>query len=103
MPERTRQARYGKNFVPANLRGIYFEHDATRIYPNGSMLCHVIGFTDFDHHGIQGVEASMEEYLHGQDGYRFIEHNRAGQEIVPYRGQERAAARRLPGPSDRRS
>jgi cell division protein FtsI/penicillin-binding protein 2 len=74
----------------ANLRGIYFEHDATRVYPNGSMLCHVIGFTDFDHRGIQGVEASMEEYLHGQDGYRFIEHNRAGQEIVPYRGQERA-------------
>src|SRR5216684_5471572 len=73
-----------------NLRGIYLEHDATRIYPNGSMLCHVIGFTDFEHHGIQGVEASMEEYLHGQDGYRFIEHNRAGQEIVPYRGQERA-------------
>src|SRR5436309_3446516 len=73
-----------------NLRGIYFEHDATRIYPNGSMLCHVIGFTDFDQHGIQGVEASMEEYLHGHDGYRFIEHNRAGQEIVPYRGQERA-------------
>src|SRR4051812_15525843 len=72
-----------------NLRGIYFEHDTTRIYPNGSMLCHVIGFTDFEHHGIQGVEASMEEYLHGQDGYRFIEHNRAGQEIVLYRGQER--------------
>jgi cell division protein FtsI (penicillin-binding protein 3) len=73
----------------ANLRGIYFEHDATRVYPNGSMLCHVIGFTDFDHRGIQGVEASMEEYLHGQDGFRFIEHNRTGQEIVPYRGQER--------------
>src|SRR5437588_8536988 len=72
-----------------NLRGIYLEHDATRIYPNGSMLCHVIGFTDFDHRGIQVVEASMEEYLHGQDGFRFIEHNRAGQEIVPYRGQER--------------
>src|SRR5882762_8068043 len=72
-----------------NLRGIYFERDSTRIYPNGSMLCHVIGFTDFEHRGIQGVESSMEEYLHGQDGYRFIEHNRAGQEIVLYRGQER--------------
>src|SRR5436309_501832 len=59
----------------ANLRGIYLEHDATRIYPNGSMLCHVVGFTDFDHRGIQGVEASMEEYLHGQDGFRFIERN----------------------------
>jgi len=73
-----------------SLRGVYFEHDATRIYPNASMLCHVIGFTDFEHHGIQGVEASMEEYLHGQDGYRYIEHNRAGHEIVLYRGQERA-------------
>ena len=73
-----------------NLRGVYFERDSTRIYPNGSMLCHVIGFTDFEHHGIQGVESSMEEYLHGQDGYRYIEHNRAGQEMVLYRGQERA-------------
>jgi cell division protein FtsI (penicillin-binding protein 3)/stage V sporulation protein D (sporulation-specific penicillin-binding protein) len=72
-----------------NLRGIYFERDSARIYPNGSMLCHVIGFTDFEHRGIQGVESSMEEYLHGQDGYRYIEHNRAGQEMVLYRGQER--------------
>ena len=73
-----------------NLRGIYFERDATRIYPNGVMLCHVIGFTDFEHKGIQGVEGSLDEYLRGQDGYRYIEHNRAGQEIVLYRGQERA-------------
>jgi cell division protein FtsI/penicillin-binding protein 2 len=73
-----------------NLHGIYFEQDATRIYPNGSMLCHVIGFTDFEHKGIQGVEGSLDEYLRGQDGYRYIEHNRAGQEIVLYRGQERA-------------
>src|SRR3954469_1072092 len=72
-----------------NLRGIYFEHDTTRIYPNGSMLCHVIGFTDFEHHGIQGVEASMEEYLGGQNGYRFIEHTPDGKEMVLYRGQER--------------
>ena len=73
-----------------NLRGIYFEQDATRIYPNGAMLCHVIGFTDFEHKGIQGVEGSLDQYLRGQDGYRYIEHNRAGQEMVLYRGQERA-------------
>ncbi len=73
-----------------NVRGIYFERDSARIYPNGSMLCHVIGFTDFEHRGIQGVESSMEQYLHGEDGYRCIEHNRAGQEIVLYRGLEHA-------------
>jgi cell division protein FtsI/penicillin-binding protein 2 len=89
VPQHTADALLEKLRV-GNLHGIYLDHDAKRIYPNGSMLCHVIGFIDFDHHGIQGVEASMEEYLHGQDGYRFIEHNRAGQEIVPYRGQERA-------------
>ncbi len=74
-----------------DIRGIYFDRDSTRVYPNGPMLCHVIGFTDFNHHGIQGVEASMEQYLHGQDGYRHIERNRAGKEIVLYRGQEREA------------
>jgi len=31
------------------------------------MLCHVIGFTDFEHHGIQGVEGSLDDYLRGQD------------------------------------
>jgi cell division protein FtsI/penicillin-binding protein 2 len=73
------------------LHGIYFEHDAIRIYPNKSMLCHVIGFTDFDHNGIQGVEASLDDYLRGQDGYRYIEHDPRGREIVLYRGEERAA------------
>jgi cell division protein FtsI/penicillin-binding protein 2 len=90
VPETVADALRGK-LRAQNLRGIYFERDSTRIYPNGSMLSHVIGFTDFDHRGIQGVEASMEDYLHGQDGYRYIEHNRAGQEIVLYRGQERAS------------
>ncbi len=79
-----------KNLRAQGLRGIYFERDITRVYPNGAMLCHVLGFTDFEHHGIQGVENTMEQYLHGQDGYRYIEHDRAGQEIVTYRGQERA-------------
>jgi cell division protein FtsI (penicillin-binding protein 3)/stage V sporulation protein D (sporulation-specific penicillin-binding protein) len=74
-----------------NLRGIYYKRDFQRVYPNNSMLCHVIGYTDFDHRGIQGVEGSMEDYLHGQDGFRFIERNRAGREIVPYRRQERPA------------
>src|SRR5438270_3451170 len=75
-----------------NLRGIYFEHDSTRIYPNGSMLCHVIGFTDFDHKGIQGIEASMDEYLLGQGGFPLLEHYPARQGIVLLSGQGRCSA-----------
>lgn len=70
------------------VRGIYFEPDSTRIYPNSSMLCHVIGFTDFTGQGVQGVEKSMDAYLQGHDGYRYITHDRTGAELVQHRGIE---------------
>ncbi|HEY2799915.1 MAG TPA: penicillin-binding protein 2 [Chthoniobacterales bacterium] len=80
----------GKKLHAEKLRGIRFERDLVRLYPNGPMLCHVIGFSDFNHHGIQGVEASMDPYLRGQNGFRYIERDRTGREIVLYRGAERA-------------
>ncbi len=73
----------------AKLHGLYFENDFKRVHPNGQMLCHVMGFLDHDRKGIQGIEASMEDYLAGQDGFRYTEHDRAGREMVVYRGQER--------------
>ncbi|MGH8094698.1 MAG: peptidoglycan D,D-transpeptidase FtsI family protein [Chthoniobacterales bacterium] len=72
----------------AKLRGIRCERGTVRVYPNGPMLCHVVGFTDFHQRGIQGVEASMDQYLRGEDGYRYIEHDAQGREIVLYRGLE---------------
>ncbi len=81
----------GKAMQDANLRGIYFEPDAVRTYPNGQMLGHVLGFLDHDGNGIQGIELTMENYLRGRDGYRYIEHDRTGREIMLYRGQEEPA------------
>ena len=80
-----------KNLQNAGLRGLYFEPTSARVYPNGQMLSHVIGFLDHDSKGIQGIERTMEDELHGHDGYRHIEHDRTGREIVVYRGQEEAA------------
>ena len=31
-------------------------HEYKRFYPNGSLLAHVLGFTDVDSHGIEGIE-----------------------------------------------
>ncbi len=73
------------------LGGIYFEPDSTRVYPDGSLLCHVVGFTDIDGTGIQGIEKSMNRYLEGHSGYRYITRNRAGQELVQLRGLEQQA------------
>lgn len=75
----------------AEMRGIYFEQDAIRIYPNGQILGHVLGFLDHDNNGVQGVELTMESQLRGRDGYRFIERDRTGREIMLYRGQEEGA------------
>ncbi|MGH8046096.1 MAG: peptidoglycan D,D-transpeptidase FtsI family protein [Chthoniobacterales bacterium] len=78
-----------KAMEAAKVRGIYFENDFKRVHPNGVMLCHVMGFLNHERHGIQGVEAAMDDILSGQDGYRFIERDRTGRELVVYRGQER--------------
>jgi cell division protein FtsI (penicillin-binding protein 3)/stage V sporulation protein D (sporulation-specific penicillin-binding protein) len=53
------------------------------------MLCHVIGFVNARHVGVEGIERSCDQYLAGNDGFRYIEHDRTGRELVPYRGQER--------------
>ncbi len=77
--------------IRRKLHGIYFEPDSTRVYPNGSLLCHVVGFTDFDGQGIQGVEKSMNRYLEGHAGYRYITRDRSGAELVEHRGLEQEA------------
>lgn len=75
----------------ANLRGLYSEQTAERIYPNGPLLGHVLGFLDFEGRGIQGVEMTCQDHLAGEDGFRFIERDRTGREIVVYRGLEKPA------------
>lgn len=74
----------------AKQRGIFFEQDFRRIYPNGRMLSHVVGYANSENVGVAGIEQSMDQYLHGEDGYRYFEHDRTGKELVLYRGQERA-------------
>jgi cell division protein FtsI/penicillin-binding protein 2 len=75
----------------ANLRGIYFDQDFVRVYPNGQMLSQVIGFIDHEHKGVMGIERTMQDFLQGVDGFRYIETDRTGKELVPYRGQENPA------------
>ena len=43
--------------------GLYFQDESTRVYPQGSLLAHVIGFVDVDGEGIAGVEKSFNEKL----------------------------------------
>jgi cell division protein FtsI/penicillin-binding protein 2 len=72
-----------------SIRGITFQQDAQRIYPNGTMACHVVGYVNAEHNGV-GIEAQEDKYLTGHDGFRYTERDRSGQELVAYRGEEHA-------------
>jgi cell division protein FtsI (penicillin-binding protein 3) len=51
--------------------GVAFEPDERRLYPQGSEVAQVIGFTDIDSHGIAGLEESFDQYLNkGTDPLR---------------------------------
>ena len=81
-----------------SLRGLYFHQNTTRTYPNGPLLSHVLGFlgrkdpNDEFVVGVEGIERSMEDYLKGIDGFRHIERDRTGREIVIYRGRNKLPA-----------
>jgi cell division protein FtsI (penicillin-binding protein 3)/stage V sporulation protein D (sporulation-specific penicillin-binding protein) len=72
----------------SKLSGLYLQPGSERSYPNGKMLSHVLGFVDHSGHGIDGIERTFDKELAGRNGYRHIEHDRKGLEIVLYRGQE---------------
>ena len=76
------------------MRGVSFEQSANRIYPNGPMLCHVLGFLGFvdgKSEAVDGIERTMDSFLRSHAGFRCIELTRKGNEILPYRGEEHDA------------
>ena len=73
------------------IRGVMYESEPRRFYPNEERLSHVLGFLNHDGDGVQGVEMMMQPYLRGEDGFVTTERDRTGREIVAYRGTERPA------------
>lgn len=43
--------------------GLGFEREEERLYPQGRMAAHVVGFTDIDGHGLAGIEHEFDERL----------------------------------------
>lgn len=60
------------------LKHFAFEKELKRHYPMGSLFAHVIGFTDIDGKGQEGLELSLEDSLHGEDGAEVVLRDRQG-------------------------
>jgi cell division protein FtsI (penicillin-binding protein 3) len=52
------------------IKGIHESREFRRKYPEGEAAAHVVGFTDVDDRGQEGVELSFQDALQGKDGSR---------------------------------
>lgn len=52
--------------------GIAAETEYRRYYPAGEVVAHVVGFTNIDDRGQEGVELAYDQYLAGAPGYKRV-------------------------------
>ncbi len=70
--------------------GVYLQREYDRFYPAGEVAAHVVGFTDIDGVGQEGLERVHEDRLKAIPGKRKVIRNRKG-EVVENIAQLRAA------------
>ena len=55
-----------------NIRGVIAEREYQRFYPAGEVAAHVVGFTDIDDQGQEGMELALDDYLAGTAGVQRV-------------------------------
>ena len=61
--------------------GIYIGNEVRRNYPDGEISAHVVGFTDSDNNGREGVELADDSLLSGKAGSRRVIRDRLGRVV----------------------
>jgi len=64
-----------------NLSGVYLQREYKRYYPEGEVAAHLIGFTNIDDQGQEGIELAYDHWLRGTAGSKRVLKNRIGQVI----------------------
>jgi Cell division protein FtsI/penicillin-binding protein 2 len=78
------------------IAGVEVVRQFRRFYPAGEVAAHLVGFTNIDDQGQEGLELSYNQWLSGQDGLRHVLTNRRAN-VVRYvsAGQEAKQGREL--------
>ena len=51
-----------------NLKGVFFQKENRRVYPQHEFLSHVLGWVDVDEKGMGGVEQELDKFIRGRPG-----------------------------------
>lgn len=65
-----------------SLKGIYIKHEYHRFYPNEQLGSHILGFTNIDERGLEGIERSFDNVLSGKSGYKLIDRDALQRQII---------------------
>ncbi len=71
-----------QRILKLNVKGIHAQREYRRYYPDGEVFGHVLGFTDVDDNGQEGMELAYNEWLSGESGKKRVVKDRLGRIIA---------------------
>ena len=71
----------GKEIEALKIKGVYTRKEYKRIYPEGEAVAHVVGFTNVENLGQEGVELTFNKDLGGKAGSRRVIKDRIGRVV----------------------
>ncbi len=71
----------GKKIKALQIAGVYLQPEYRRYYPAGESTAAVLGVTNLDHVGLEGLEYAYNSWLQGKPGKRIVEKDRIGREV----------------------
>lgn len=72
----------GQAIETLQIPGVYLRQELRRFYPEGEVTTHVLGFTNIDDQGQEGVELAYNDWLKGTPGRKRIIKDRFGYVIA---------------------
>lgn len=64
--------------VALGIPGVFSQREFRRFYPQGEAMAHVLGFTNIDDRGQEGLELAFDEWLRGKPGSKRVIRDRKG-------------------------
>ena len=72
---------FAKNIEALKIPGVNFQEEFKRYYPEGDSVAQLIGFTNVDDNGIEGLELAYQQWLMGVSGKKKVVKDRLGRVI----------------------
>ena len=63
------------------IKGVYGKQEYQRFYPAGEVAAHIVGFTNIDDRGQEGLELAYDDWLSGTVGYKQVLKDLSGRTI----------------------